>query len=272
MKTSAFVIMSEPERLNFPYIESIKSFLPVCDEIIVVCNSLEEFQDGSIEKIKQIDPKVQVIGSIFNYKKYGWLSQGIMRSCGYYACTGDIVLMFDADDILHEKDVEILKKKLWDFNHGGEWYAFWRRYKFRQKNIWTLQCKYPGIYNKDKLGNNFNFFGAYLAEANFELIPRAHGRGTDFDFYLYGYEKLWDNKKNFVHKLLDGKLDDFPEGSINKQYTDEEYINNWVKNQYNKVQKEGQFMDIKDQPMIIQEKLNAITPDLFGYDNFEGRI
>lgn len=259
--------MSEPEKNNYPYLESIKSFLPICDELIVVYNSLEDFQEDSLEKIKQLG--VQVIGGIFNYKKLGWLSQGIMRTNGYYASTGDLVLMFDADDILHEKDIETLKQKLIDFNNSDQYYAFWRRFKFRQKETYTEQCKYPGVFKKRVMGNNFNFYGHYLAEANYDLIPEQYRRGVDLDFYLYGYERLWDDKYDFKMKLLDCKLTEFPEGAINRHINDKDYVNNWINNQREKV-KSGKFMPIKDQPAIIQDKLNQITPEMFGYDNFGG--
>jgi len=268
--TSGFVIVSEPEKLKYPYIESLKSFLPICDELIAVCNSIEKFQDGSVEKIKREVPEIKIVGGLFDYPKMGWMSQGVMRTNGYYASTGDIVLMFDADDILHENMIDILRDKINKFSESGEYYAFWRRYKFRQREHWTLQCKYPGIFNKKIMGNNFNFYGAYLAEGNWSMIPEKHRRGIDLDFYLYGYERLWEDKKTLEYNLLNSKLVNFPEGAVNKDLTDKEYIENWVNGTRMKIGNEGQYMSINEQPKIIQEKLKSITKEQFGFDNFKG--
>ena len=269
MKISAFTILSEIERLNYPYIESLKSFLPICDELIAVCNSLEKYKDGSLERIKNEIPEIQIIGGIFDYPKLGWLSQGIMRTNGYYASTGDIVLMFDADDILHEKSIENLSEFLTRFSNSESYYAFWRRYKFRKLNYYTIQNKYPGIFNKNKIGNNFNFYGAYLAEGNWNLLPNT--RGLDSEFYLYGYERLWEDLKTLKYNLINSKLENFPEGKINVGLTDEEYIKNWILGNREKV-RNGLYMGIEEQPLIIQDKLRIIDNTMYGYSQFEGII
>ena len=57
MKLSGHTIITNPETAGYPYVESIKSFANLCDEVIVVDGGTT---DGSLEKIKDI-PKVKIV-------------------------------------------------------------------------------------------------------------------------------------------------------------------------------------------------------------------
>lgn len=265
MKVSAFVIMSEPEKLCYPYIESVKSFLPLCDEIIVVYNCLSSFQDGSLPRIAAIDPKVKVIAGIFDYERFGWASQGIMRTNGYYAATGDIVLMFDADGIVHEQDYDLFRDQLSKFYDSDYVYAFWQKKRFNKTDTWVPQHKHSGVYNKNKLGNHFNFYGGkQLGVPNWEAIPEAQRRAQQLSATIYGYERIWDTRDIFDHKLAMRRVM-MKSGGYDVQ-PEEDFIKEFIKERQEKLDKEGQIMPIEAQPAIIQDKLKSVTPDMFGYN------
>ncbi len=267
MKISAFTIMSEPEKLRYPYLEAVKSFLPLCDEIKIVFNALKE-DNEALEKLKNLDPKVEVIQGLFDYTKFGWASQGIMRTNGYYACIGDLVLMFDADGILHERDVEFARGELTKFFEGDQnrVFGFWMKKRFNQRERWVRQAKHSGFYNKKLLGNSFNFYGSNkLAVPNWGLLPKDKDRGQQLDVYLYGYERCWDDKELFDMKLKDRRIMQL---SVSSMPSEEKYIKEFMQERWDKVDKEGTFMQISEQPAIIQDKLREITPEQFGYNLF----
>lgn len=57
MTISGHVMITNPKTYGYPYIESIKSFMELCDEIIVVngaCGPTKD--DGSIAKIRELNP------------------------------------------------------------------------------------------------------------------------------------------------------------------------------------------------------------------------
>jgi len=259
------VVLSEPEKLRYPYLESIQSFLPLCDEIIAVCNWLTD--DGSIEKLKNLDSKVKVIYGLFDYSRFGWASQGIMRTNGYYAATGDMVLMFDADGILHENDVGQARQAIEQIYNDGKAYGFWMKHRFNQRETWVRQAKHSGIYNKSVLGNNFNFYGGGANyRPSWELVPEAQRRGQQTDIWLYGYERCWDTREIFEIKLKDRRI---MEVSSHQVPPLKEYIDDFIQERRDKAAKEGQFMPISEQPKIIQDKLNSIKEDQFGYNLFQ---
>jgi hypothetical protein len=259
-KISAFTILSEPERLCYPYIESIKSFLPLCDEIIVVYNILPEFQDGSLEKLQSLDSKVKVISGLFDYKRLGWASQGIMRTNGYYACTGDIVLMFDADGIFHEKDINKTREELSRIVLDGVYWGFWMKHHFYSKTHCWRQCKHSGIYNKKIMGNKFNFYGhkGYYAP-NWELFPKEKGR--QLDTYIYGYEHLWETEEILRKKLEDSIV---MQKSVHPDFMDYDEFRKTFDQR--RLEKMCYQIPVTEQPKIIQEKLNSITKEMYGFE------
>lgn len=269
MKISAFTVLSEPEKYNYPYLEAIKSFLPLVDELVVVYNILPDFQDGSLERIKAIgDPKIKIVAGLFNYKRFGWASQGIMRTNGYYAATGDIVLMFDADGILHEKDVDKCRQALEQVHSNGSAYGFWMKHRIFKPDIGIRQCKHSGFYNKSVLGNSFNFYGKDANYApNWESLPKELDRGQQIDVYLYGYERLWDTKEIFVEKL---KFRRIMESSQRSVPSEEQYIKDYLAEVEDRKTREHITLSLGDHPAIIQEKIKTITFEMFGFNNFKG--
>ena len=64
MKVSGFTFIRNGSVLGYPYLESIRSILPVVDEFIV---NVGFSSDDTLEQIKSIgDPKIRVVESAWN--------------------------------------------------------------------------------------------------------------------------------------------------------------------------------------------------------------
>ena len=64
MKISGFTIIRNAVKYDFPVVESIRSILPLCDEVIV---SIGNSEDATLELIKSIDsPKIKIIESVWD--------------------------------------------------------------------------------------------------------------------------------------------------------------------------------------------------------------
>lgn len=102
---SAFTISKNVESQGYPYLESIQSFLPVIDEMIVVDSST----DGSTEKIQALSDKIRIVKEPWEDNWYYWrMNHNFDR--GFRECRGDIVMKFDLDRVLHEDGVGKLKE------------------------------------------------------------------------------------------------------------------------------------------------------------------
>jgi len=265
MKVSGLVILSQPENLCYPYLESIRSFLPVVDEMVIVMDILNE--DGSREKVEELGEKIRIVSSAFDLENWGWISYGIMRTTGYQACKGDIVMMFDADGILHENEQEKLRDGLKNLfmtpNHVS---YYWTKYRFYKPTVYYNQNKHSGIYKKSVLGDRFDFFGKHLGTPN---KGRYHKGEIDkqLDVTLFGYEHLWDTEEVIKGKVTRyGQMKDRRFGQEFK--TPEEYYRIYIEDLLKKLEEGTKGMPISEHPAIIQDKLRGINEKHFGFNFF----
>lgn len=267
-KISGLVVLSEAEWGCYPYLESIQSFLPVVDELVVAFNVYGK-KDGSLEKIKALNnPKIRIVPTVFDILKYGWESYGIARTMGYQACKGQIILMFDADGILHEKDIEKVKTDLANLINRNFSQGYWNKYRTYKPTMYHKQYKHSGIYNKEKLGDRFDFFRVdHKGAPNFDNLTKEEQESKNLDIYLFGYEHIWDTEE-----VLKFKTNRYGQ-MIDRQHklafkTPDQYFDIYMRELVTKLNKDGLYMAIENHPKIIQEKLKLVNEKQFGYNFF----
>lgn len=265
---SGMVVLSEPSWGCYPYIESIKSFLPVVDELVIAFNVYGK-NDGSLDAIKALnDSKIRIIPTVFDILKYGWVSYGIARTMGYQACKGDVILMFDADGILHEDDYKKLNNEIADFVNNKYATGYWNKYRTYKPTVYYNQYKHSGIYNKKILGDRFDFFRDDGKGApNFTQLTEQEKSSKKFPIFLFGYEHVWDTEEVLKFKVNRyGVMIDTLVGHPLK--TPEQYFEEYMKELVAKVNKEGLSMPIERHPAVIQQKLRSVNETMFGYNFF----
>lgn len=109
-KIAGYTHVLNPESQGFPYIESIRSMLGFCDEVIVVDGGSK---DGSLEKIqKEInDPRVKVLTREWDPTEPGM--DGMQKAFGRAMVSvgpDDFLWQQDADEVVHEEDYAKIKK------------------------------------------------------------------------------------------------------------------------------------------------------------------
>jgi hypothetical protein len=113
IKLSAHCNITRPKLWGYPFLESIKSFMALCDEVIIVNGACgENKDDGSIEMIKALDPqgrKIKIIDHYWNDMDWSWEELGYHLNTGYNACSGDWVFKFDIDYVFHENHIDYLR-------------------------------------------------------------------------------------------------------------------------------------------------------------------
>ena len=97
--------------LGYPFIESIKSALPLCDEYIV---NVGDSEDDTLEMVKAINsPKIRIIQSQWNevmkIKGYVYSQQ---TNIALFNCTGEWAFYLQADEVLHEDDLPKIKEAM----------------------------------------------------------------------------------------------------------------------------------------------------------------
>jgi hypothetical protein len=105
VKVSGFTIVRNAIKLDFPVEASIRSILPICDEVVV---NVGRSEDETLELVRSIrDPKIRILETEWDMTRrntvLGFETQRAMRAClhpwGVY---------IQADEVLHERGAEEL--------------------------------------------------------------------------------------------------------------------------------------------------------------------
>ena len=111
MKVSGFTFVRNGTILGYPYIESIISLLSICDEVIVAVGNSD---DDTFEQVYKINnPKLKIIPTTWNEvmadRGYTYAQQKMIAQ---FNCTGDWAFYLECDEIIHEKDVSLIRAQM----------------------------------------------------------------------------------------------------------------------------------------------------------------
>jgi hypothetical protein len=107
VKLSGFTIVRNGVKLDFPVIASIKSLLPICDEVVVNVGTSE---DDTLEVVRSIgDPRIRIIESDWDMTiKNQVLAVETLRAMR--ACRHSWGIYIQADEVLHENGAALLAR------------------------------------------------------------------------------------------------------------------------------------------------------------------
>ena len=99
IKVSGFTIVRNAVKLDFPVEASIRSILPICDEVVV---NVGDSEDGTLELIRSIaDPKIRIIETEWDKSQRNTVL-GIETLRAMRACSHPWGVYIQADEVLHE--------------------------------------------------------------------------------------------------------------------------------------------------------------------------
>jgi glycosyltransferase involved in cell wall biosynthesis len=120
MKVSGFTIVRNAIKFDYPVRESILSVLPLCDEFIVLVGNSD---DGTLEMVKSISPKITVCQSTWNdtLREGGRvLAEETNKAFDLVDPKSDWAFYIQADEVLHEEDIPVLQKVMEQHLHNYE--------------------------------------------------------------------------------------------------------------------------------------------------------
>lgn len=105
MKISGFTFLRNAEMNGYPFVESIRSLLPIVDEYIVVIGESSDQTRNIVDSIG--DPKIRIIDSNWNESMHdrGFV-YGQQKMIGQYNCSGDWAFYLEGDEVLHEAELD----------------------------------------------------------------------------------------------------------------------------------------------------------------------
>lgn len=207
---SGLTIVRNGQRLDYPFMEVIRSALPICDEFIVVVGQSD---DDTLERIRSIDdPRLRIVETVWSDKVRPHKSLIAQQTnIGMHLSQGDWCLYLQANEVLHESSHGILRKLMEKYHNDErveamllERLTFWADYQHyigtypgRFKFIPRIVRPHIGTYSiRDGMG--FAVFDRFSIRGRY---PRSIDTGEDM--YRYGYvrslEKLAEKLRDAVH-------------------------------------------------------------------------
>src|SRR5204862_3950538 len=116
---SAFTLVRNAVKIDFPIVPAIRSVLEVCDEVVVNVGKSEDETRDLVASIA--DPRVRILDTVWDFSKGNrMISAETQRAMD--ACRGSWGIYIQADEVLHERGAHILRDMVreWDKDERGE--------------------------------------------------------------------------------------------------------------------------------------------------------
>ncbi|GIV33507.1 MAG: hypothetical protein KatS3mg031_1042 [Chitinophagales bacterium] len=134
MTISGFTFVRNGIRLHYPFVESIQSMLPLCDEVVV---AVGQSDDGTLEAIRALgSPKIRIIETHWDeHLRKGGQVLAQQTNIALDAIQGDWGLYLQSDEVLHEQDYDVILTAAHNYLHDlrvdgllFSWYNFYGNY------------------------------------------------------------------------------------------------------------------------------------------------
>lgn len=235
MKIVGFTFIRNGVIYDYPFLESIQSLLPICDEVVI---AVGQSNDDTLLKIQSLqsskitiaptiwDDSIRTNGAILSQQTNLALDQ----------VSGDWAIYLQADEILHEKDYAAIRNAMQEFQYLPEVEGFLFNFKH-----------FYGSYQY--IGDSRRWYRREIRIIRPSIGVRSWGDAQGFriqgkklsvklvdaDIYHYGWVKSPVNqqvKQNYFHKLWHsdewvksyvgtGREFDYSKGGKLKQFCEE---------------------------------------------------
>jgi len=223
MKISGFSMARNADKLYYPWKEAILSILPIVDEFVVAIGKGDE-DDKTRDIIASIDSdKIKIIDTEWDLNTYDRGTENAHQTdIAKNACSGDWLFYLQADEVVHEKYLPVIKQRCEELLHNTEvegllfkYTHFWGDYHhYHQSHGW-----YP---YEIRIVRNDPDIHSWESAQSFRRIPNFDGKdyrqqeGThklkvasvDAHIYHYGWVRppeLMQNKKRSLDTIHRGE-------------------------------------------------------------------
>lgn len=206
MKVSGFTFIRNAIKYDYPIVEAIRSILPLCDEVVVAVGNSE---DETLQLIKEIDPKVRIIETIWDDSvREGGRTLALETDKAFEAISSDTDWSFyiQGDEVLHEKYIPIVKQAMLKYKDDKRvegllfnYLHFYGSYDY----IGTSISWYP---DEIRVIRNRKDIFSYRDAQGFRKLPNEKLKVKRIDAWMYHYgwvkppEKMQLKQESF-HKM-----------------------------------------------------------------------
>ncbi len=266
MKVSGFTYIKNGFEFGYPFLESIQSILPLCDEFVV---AVGESNDGTAEAVAALSPKIKINPTVWDMKmrKNGKVFAQ-QANIAFDAVQGDWAFHIQADEVIHENDLSKIKFALQENTENEKvqgfllpFIHFWGNYNYI-RNSRRVHNNEVRIIRNNKLIRSYadsQGFRIYSSAEAYEAGEKGEKlRVKKIDAPVYHYNGVRNisvqKKKMYYFDLYHTEKDE-----VNNQYDDFEF---------QKVDRVVPFNGTH--PEVMQERIAKFNPP-FSFDGSQAQ-
>lgn len=132
MKISGFTLARNAVRLGYPLTESLRSLLPLVDELIIALGDSDDETEDVVLGLEADYPKIRIVRTQW---EQGPDVLAVQTNLALKECTGDWGLYLQADEVLHESELDTIRASI-ERHHTRDtegllfrYHHFWRYYR-----------------------------------------------------------------------------------------------------------------------------------------------
>lgn len=219
MKVCGFSFVRNGVAFDYPFVEAIRSILPLCDEVIVAVGNST---DNTLEKVRAIDPRVKAIPTIWNegLRDGGQvLAEETDKAFSLIPPQYDWAFYIQADEVLHEKYVPVIRDTMQEYLNQPDVDGLLFNYLHFFGSYDYVGSKYSWYRREIRIVRNRKDIHSYRDAQGFRKTGNHKLRVKPVDAYIYHYgwarnPAAMKGKENF--KIRYYKNDDWIEQHDNQ--------------------------------------------------------
>ncbi|KXK56599.1 MAG: glycosyltransferase [Chlorobi bacterium] len=124
---SGFSFVRNARKFDFPLVESLRSLLPLCDELVVAVGAGE---DDTLEMVQGIgDDRIRIVETVWDDSlREGGRVLAQQTNIALAECRGDWCIYLQADEVIHEEDHQLLRQMIQQAHNDPNVEALLMRY------------------------------------------------------------------------------------------------------------------------------------------------
>jgi hypothetical protein len=208
MKVSGFTFIKNAVKYDFPFIESVTSILPICDEFIIVHGDSEDETLKLIESINST--KIKVYNTVWNPElREGGLILSDQTNIALSKTTGDWCFYIQGDEVIHEKYLDKIYDSMKLFENDIRIEGLLFKYLHFYGSYDYIATSRQWYRNEIRIVRNSIGVKSYKDAQGFRLNDRKlNVKAIDAFVYHYGWARpphTMQNKVKYFHSLWHGK-------------------------------------------------------------------
>jgi len=187
MKVCGFSFLKNAVKYDFPFEESLRSLLPLCDEVIVAVGKSD---DETLERIKSIDIKIKIIETSWDEsQKEGGRVYALETDKAFHAIPSayDWAFYLQGDEVIHEKYYPAIRNSMQEYLNQPKVDGLLFNYKHFFGSYDYVGAKYSWYRREIRIvRNNKNIFSFRDAQG-FRKKPNEKLSVKLIDAFIYHY-------------------------------------------------------------------------------------